>query len=697
MGLGLSGEVANNFVGVRIEVQGPGESIDAFVAALRALPPPVVVESLEFAALPLRPERGFRVVASEAGGPRRPSLPPDLAVCDACLAEVFDPNNRRYRYPFTCCTACGPRYTLALALPFDRERTAMARFPMCAACQAEHDDPADRRYCAQVSACPACGPTLRWGELRGEAALSAARAAIAAGAVIGVLGVGGWQLICDAADEAAVARLRALKRRPDKPLAVMVPDRAALCALAEPCAGEEALWSGPDAPIALMRPRADHGLAPSALRGAALVGLMRPPTPLHALLLDRPVVASSGNVGDEPLCFEIRDAEERLNPMVFGLLGHDRPVLRPADDGVVRWAAGRRLTLRRARGSPAALPIQGGGPAVLAFGGHQKATVALAFDDQVALSPHIGELDGPLARDRLGDAALELCRFYGVEPERVACDLHPDYGGTRLAESFAAERGLPLVRVQHHHAHAAAVAAEHGVSGPALALCWDGAGLGTDGAIWGSEALLLDGANWTRVAHLRPFRLPFGSSRDPSRSAAGLLHAAPELGEAPRISPLLRQALDRGVGAMCTSMGRLFDGVAALLGLGAPCTFEAQAAARLEAAAARGARAGAYPLPLGADGQGDWAITLRALLHDGDPIADRALRFHGALASFAAEIVERHPMPTILLAGGCFQNAALLEAVVAALGSRRVLWPSALPPNDGALAVGQAMVARRSG
>lgn len=697
---GLSGEVANNFVGVRIELQGPEESLRAFLRELRELPPPARLDSLEEEPCPPRPgASGFRVLPSEPAGAPQPSLPPDLAVCEDCLREVFDPGDRRFGYPFTSCPACGPRYTLVEALPFDRERTAMRRFPLCPACQAETEDPNDRRFHAQVSACPDCGPRLRWeGPAEpGEPPLDAARQAIARGELIGVLGVGGWQLLCDAANEAAVAALRRAKSRSDKPFAVMVPSLAALRALAHPSPEEEALWASPEAPIVLMRPRGG-GLAEGVLRGAPQLGLMRPPTPLHALLLDRPVVATSGNRGEEPLCYQ--DAKETLGPMVYGLLGHDRPILHPCDDGLVRWAAGSRLTLRRARGSPATLRLEEEGPAVLAFGGHQKATAALAFGDVLALSPHVGDLDSPLARDRLLDEARALCEFYGVQPDLVACDLHPDYGGTRLAEAFAAEGGLPLVRVQHHHAHAAAVLAEHG-GRQGLALCWDGAGLGEGGVIWGSEALLIDGASSQRIGALRPYLLPGGASRDPARAALGLLHAAPELGERGEaaierlgLHPLVRQALERGAGRLTTSMGRLFDGVAALLGWSGPCSYEARAASWLEGQAARGPRGEAYPLPVDAAGQGDWSQTLGALLEDPADTPTRAARFHGALARFAAGSAARTGTATILLAGGCFQNAALLEAVVGALSGRRVLWPAQLPPSDGALAAGQALVAR---
>lgn len=730
---GLSGWVCNAPAGVRIEVQGPPDAIDAFAIDVRGLPRPAHVRELAREGVPpLDDERGFSILPSQKDGAPAPSIPPDLAMCPACEAEVLDPSARRAGYPFTTCTACGPRYTIFQDFPFDRERTAMTAFPLCPACAAEYTNPADRRFHAQAVACPACGPRLRLLGPDGAALpapdpIAAAAGALRKGLIVALKGLGGFQLLADARDEDAVRRLRDRKGRPDKPLALLFRSLADLRRACDVGPEEERLLTGPEAPIVLLRPTAGAGLAPSVHRGVPRTGAMLPTTPLHRLLCDRfggPLVCTSGNRSDEPICRDAGEAVTRLGGIADLLLDHDRPVLRPVDDSVVARAAGTTVLLRRARGfAPRPVQLPGPGPTVLAFGAHKKSTAALSIGDQAVLSPHVGDLDDKLTIERYEEVVGELCRCFSAAPRVVACDLHPDYLSTRLAEETAARLRLPLVRVQHHHAHVAAVALEHGLSGPVLGLAWDGTGDGGDGTAWGGEALLCEGAAFRRVGTLRSFGLPGGdaASREPARVALGMLA---ELGPAAagfagaeeledRLAAclgaaalaVLRRMLGCGVGAPRTSaLGRLFDGVAFLCGLRGRCTFEAQAAMELEGAAERGLAGGekrplALPLGEGEPAVADWRPALLEIASGrerGVPVETLAARFHLSLACLAAGQARVFPGLPVALSGGCFQNAVLLRLVRETLAEQgRVVYLSQrVPPNDGGLSLGQLAVAR---
>lgn len=726
--LGLSGRVQNRPDGVRIEAQGSAEALDAFVQALRSeAPAQAVVERVAAEERPPVPgEQGFAIAASDADAKARPSIPADLALCAECAREIATPGERRHAYPFTNCTNCGPRYSIIEGLPYDRPRTSMKSFTLCADCEREYRDPLDRRFHAQPVACPRCGPELVLLDpsgaplSRGPEALRSAARALLSGSIAALKGIGGFQLLCDATRGAAVRALRERKRREAKPFAVMFPSLESLAAHASVSREEAKALASPQAPIVLVRqiPGAPEPLAGEVAPGNPRVGAMLPTSPLHRLLMDavgRPLVCTSGNLSDEPMCTETSEALERLGRVADLFLAHDRAIVRPVDDSVGRVGGEGFELLRRARGfAPMPASLLEGGPCVLALGGQMKGTVALALGDRAIVSQHLGDLDSPEGAALLERTTEDLLRFFEAEPEVIACDLHPDYTSTRLAEALAARRSLPLERVQHHHAHAAAVMAEAGLRGAALGFSWDGTGFGEDGAIWGGEALVVDGGSYRRAAHLRPFRLPGGDAaiRDPRRALLGLAYASanPRLLEAARalFAPGERAALgsmlERGFNApLTTSAGRLFDGVSALLGVRTAPGFEGQAAMELEFAAGEEGDGEAYEIPLESAGGGplvaDWAPMLEALLDDrrrGASVALCAARFHGALAGLAAAIARRTGAARAVLGGGCFQNDRLARATRARLRAAgvEVHSPRLFPPNDGAIALGQLAVAR---
>ncbi len=721
--LDLGGWVRNTPRGVQIEAEGEPAALAALLDALRAAPAPARVDAIETDWQAAAGASGFAVAASEPGAGQALPLP-DLAVCADCLADIRDPAGRRFDYAFTSCSRCGPRYSIIAGLPYDRARTAMAGFAMCPACAAEYADPADRRFHHQANACPACGPRLTLHDAAGTvqardaAALDAAAHCLRAGGIVALMGIGGFQLLVDARDEAAVARLRARKRRPDKPFAVMFADGEAVQAACATTPDERALLASPAAPIVLLERRRD-GLAPSVAPGQGRLGVLVPYSPLHALLLDRlgfPVVATSGNRAGEPLCTTPAQAQARLAGIADVFLVHDRPILRALDDSLVQVAAGRPQVLRLARGyAPLAVDCPDANEPALALGGHLKAAVAVGGGGRIVLGQHLGDLDGTLALAGFDAAAQQLPALAGLRPARLACDAHPDYGSSLRAGGF----GLPLRRVPHHHAHVAAVMAEHGIDGEVLGVAFDGAGLGSDGTLWGGEFLLASRSASRRLAWLKPFPLPGGeqAAREPRRAALGLLHArfGSDL-ESLDLPPLrafdpaerrpLLAALERGINTPRTSsVGRLFDAVAALLGLCQRMSFEGQAALALQGAAEAAPPQAPYPLPLQATPAGlvaDWAPLLDALLADracGVPAPLIAGRFHAALAALIVAVATQSGAQRVVLAGGCFQNRLLLELTAARLADAgvTVFWPQRAPPGDGALALGQAAVCAAAG
>ncbi len=732
--LGLAGWVNNSSQGVQIEVEGDQERLDQFLLRIEAeRPPRSFIQSLEATLLDPVGYTGFEVRHSDDAGAKTALVLPDIATCPDCLREIFDPANRRYRYPFTNCTNCGPRFSIIEALPYDRATTTMRGFVMCPECQAEYDDPLDRRFHAQPNACPRCGPRLElWspgGEVLagGDEALRDAADAIRCGEIVAVKGLGGFHLMVDARNEAAVARLRRHKAREAKPFALMFPTLAAIRAECDVAPLEERLLRSPEAPIVLLRrswaAEAQRTLiAGNVAPGNPYLGVMLPYTPLHHLLmveLGFPVVATSGNRTDEPICTDEREALVRLAGIADLFLVHNRPIARHVDDSVVRVALGRELVLRRARGY-APLPVHSGagGPPVLAVGAHLKNTVAITRGSQVFLSQHIGDLETPQALAAVERVVRSFAGLYEWAPEVVACDMHPDYRSTRFARQTAAAHGAPVVPVQHHYAHVLACMAENELEGPLLGISWDGTGYGLDGTIWGGEFLRVGEGGFERAAYLRPFRLPGGEAavREPRRAAAGLLYevfgqALFEMGDLAPLRAYSRQELavlgrmlERGINAPWTSSaGRLFDAVAALLGLRQLARFEGQAAMELEWALDEAADGGPYPFLLRQHSPAlvvDWEPMLRAIVEQiraGEPAGKIAAQFHTTLAAMIVAVAERIGEPRVVLTGGCFQNIALLARAVRQLQAAgfRPYWHQRIPPNDGGIALGQAVAAAR--
>jgi hydrogenase maturation protein HypF len=686
--LGLNGTVLNSSAGLVIEVEGARAELERFAERLhRERPAAAVVLTREESSLAPAGYARFEILSSDGAAEPVASILPDLATCPKCLAELLDPANRRFGYPFTNCTECGPRYSIILDIPYDRPATTMREFTLCPDCAREYADPADRRFHAQPNACPRCGPRLSM-DLR-----QAARA-IQDSRIVALKGIGGFQLLADARNEEAVARLRRRKHREEKPFALMLPSLDAVREYCRVSPEEEAMLLSSAAPIVLLRPLGNPLLAKNVAHNSPYLGVMLPYSPLHHLLMREcpfPVIATSGNLSDEPIAIDNGEAARRLSGIADVFLMHNRPIARPCDDSVVRVTRGRESVVRRARGY-APLPVRTAKdlPAALAVGGHLKNTVAIAVGRQVFLSQHVGDLDTLESRRAFERAIDDLCRLYRFRPELIACDLHPDYASSQ----WAAVSGLPLVKVQHHHAHVAACAAENGVTGAYLGVAWDGTGYGTDGTIWGGEFFAVERGRFERVAYLRPFRLPGGEAaiREGWRSAASLLYETE--GPATVSNAVIRRMLERGINApLTTSVGRLFDAVSSLAGLAQESRFEGQAAMLLEQAIGGLETDECYPLE-----GGDWAALIDAVRRDAAAGVSRALiaaRFHNALANWIAAVAERAGLRQVALSGGVFQNSYLVERSAALLNRRgyQVYTHQRVPANDGGIALGQAVLA----
>ena len=717
--LGLSGYVLNDERGVLLEAEGPPVAVAAFLERLRADAPPLAeVEEVSAEELPATgDDAGFSIAESTQQGEPLALISPDVATCDACLSELFDPADRRYRYPFINCTDCGPRFTIVRGVPYDRPLTTMAGFEMCSLCQAEYDDPTDRRFHAQPNACPICGPAVTLSPTlpKGSDPFGRAEGLLRDGGVLAIKGIGGYHLACRADREDAVAALRARKHREEKPFALMAPGLEAARALVELTPVEEALLLGRARPIVVARRRADANVAPSVAPGAPDLGVMLAYSPLHHILLADagvPLVMTSGNVSDEPIAYQDADAAERLGVIADLILTHDRPIHTRTDDSVVRSLGGVRaapLMLRRSRGYvPQSLPLPMETPrALLACGAEQKSTFCVAKGRRAWVSHHIGDLENWETLRSYREGVEHFERLFAVEPEVLVHDLHPEY----LATKYALERdGVELVGVQHHHAHLAACLAEHGVQSQAVGAIYDGTGFGDDGTVWGGEVLVGDLAGSRRAASLLAVRMPGGERaiREPWRMACSWLVAAErparparlegvDAGRWAQIAELARSGL---ASPLTSSMGRLFDAVAALCGVRAQVSYEGQAAVELEAVADVAER-GRYPLPL--DGPVlDARETVLAVLADterGVPVEVIAARFHNGVAAATAEActvaAETAGTGVVALSGGVFQNHLLVERTVSGLAARGLtaLIPERLPPNDGGISYGQAAAA----
>ena len=741
--LGVAGWVTNSSHGALLELEGPVAVVESFLERMQTEAPAAAkVDRLTVEPASPMGETGFRIRASEGVGARRLVVPPDLATCADCLGELNDPMDRRFRYPFLTCTQCGPRFSLITDIPYDRANTTMSRFQLCRDCRAEYEDHRDRRFHAEPIACPVCGPRLALWDVQGQVvareqeALQQACEIIRKGGILAVKGVGGFQLWVDACSESAVQRLRLRKARPNKPFAVLFPSVSAVQKSCDLSPEEEGLLLSSEAPIVILRQREPSGLAPSVSPDNPYVGAMVPYSPLHYLLmteLQGPVVATSGNRSDEPIVIDEQEALVRLAGIADAFLVHDRAIARPVDDSVVRVVEGERLILRRARGSvPRSIRVQAprtNGSAmvpILAVGGHLKNTIALAHGGRVMLSQHLGDLSTLEAFEAFRHAVDDLQRLLDVKPQLVACDLHPDYRSTVFAQEFAKRQAVPLVRVQHHHAHVAACMAEHGLDGEVLGVAWDGSGYGLDGQLWGGEFLITGYPGFRRLAHLRPFRLPGGemAMRKPWRCAFSVLWetygergAVQELAARQSVKgegDALAVLLQRGIASpWTTSMGRLFDAVSSIAGLCDEVSYEGQAAMALEFAAERyektapGDETG-YPFAVtrGEDNPAMWVADWRPLIEllikerrEGSSPERIAYRFHLALADLIGQIAEQAALPRVVLTGGCFQNVLLLRLARCRLARAgfTVYTHRLVPPNDGGLSLGQAVVAAMRG
>jgi hydrogenase maturation protein HypF len=721
-GLGLGGFVTNDTRGVLIEVEGSEPDMASFLVRLeKEAPSLAVLTRSQVTPIAARGHASFSIVASHTEGERTVPVSPDVATCEDCLGELFDPGDRRYRYPFINCTSCGPRFSIVRGVPYDRRRTTMAGFVMCSFCAREYGDPGDRRFHAEPICCPECGPRLRlvdWLQtVRPGDAIEETAALLRSGSVVAVKGLGGYHLAVAAESEAAVARLRSRKHREDKPFALMVPDMAAARAIADILPPEEAVLASARRPIVLVRRRPDALVAGAVTAGNRALGLMLPYTPLHHLLcrsFGAPFVLTSGNVSDEPIAYRDEDAFERLAGIADAFLTHDRPIHVRTDDSVVRVHRGRMVPIRRARGyapAPLVLSRRVRRP-ILACGAELKSTFCLAKDGFAYVSHHIGDLENYETLRSFSEGIAHFRRLFDVAPEVVAHDLHPEYLSTKYALAL---EGVARVGVQHHHAHVAACLADNGVEEPAIGVALDGLGFGTDGTLWGGEFLVADLTSFERAAHFETVPLPGGTAaiRHPWRMAAAYLACAYGDAVPAELEVVGRQGerWDRVLGMaragiaspLTSSAGRLFDAVAAIVGVRDEIHYEGQAAVELEQRSDESETrsyvagcAGSEPIRIrGAD-------LVRAVVEDmraGTPVPIVAARFHNGLARTIVEVCgalrDRHALTTVALSGGVFQNLLLTERAVRGLEGAgfRVLTHVRVPCNDGGISFGQAAVA----
>jgi hydrogenase maturation protein HypF len=723
----LAGWVRNTPAGVILEAEGTAEELERFLQALTAEAPPLaVISAFRSRQLQHAGESAFRILPSE-GGENLIQIAPDGDVCGDCLTELFTPTDRRYRHPFISCTNCGPRFSIITGIPYDRPQTTMARFPLCGACRAEYEDPSDRRFHAQPIACPACGPRVRLVDrdgrplaAEGEGSLTAAVAMLGEGRVVAIKGLGGFHLAADPFNDATVSTLRARKHRDEKPFALMAPTLEAVRRLARCDALEERLLAGVERPIVLLPRRDGTGLSPRVAPSNGYLGMMLPSTPLHHLLLRdhlRALIMTSGNLSDEPILHRDDEALARLGGIADAFLTHDREIFSRSDDSLVRVFQGGPLFLRRSRGwVPRAVTLPRGQESVLAVGAELKNAICLTRGDRAFLSQHIGDLANSATQLSLEETAAHLAGILEIAPQVVAHDLHPDYLSTRFAERFANAR---RVGVQHHHAHMASCMAENRLEGEVIGVVFDGAGFGPDGKVWGGEFLLGSYASFRRMGQLREVRLPGGdaAAREPYRMAISHLFdvRGAKLFELPlpcleQVVPTERKLfsamLARGINSpFTTSCGRLFDAVAALLGLRFVNTYEGQAAIELEGVAEGAEPSGHYPFAVD-DASGscilDFRPTIAAIVDDlaaGRATPPMARRFHDTVAAAASDVCARiravSGADRVVLSGGVFQNKLLTEGLHALLAAQgfRVFTHRLVPPNDGGLALGQAAVA----
>ncbi|PZD71113.1 Carbamoyltransferase HypF [Acaryochloris thomasi RCC1774] len=741
--LDLKGWVNNSAQGVEIEVEGPTHLLNSFLGQLKNdLPPRAVIEMIECTDDAPIGYTSFEIRPSTEGSSTALLLP-DIATCADCLREIFDPCDRRYRYPFTNCTNCGPRYSIIQSLPYDRHNATMRHFKMCPDCQSEYTDPLSRRFHAQPNACPICGPQVELWNEEGQLEegwqdepIQHAAEAIRQGKILAVKGLGGFHLMVDARNQAAVERLRERKHRPDKPFALMYPSLKRVRHDCEILEVEAELLRSHTAPIVLLKRKQknsvrvdpENNIAEAVAPGYPHLGIMLPYTPLHHLLmadLDFPVVATSGNPSGVPICFNERQTPQDLKGLADLYLIHNRPILSPSDDSIIQVINNQPQILRRARGyaplpiSPS--PIQNSKlsspPTILAVGAHLKNTIALSLGDRIFLSPHLGDLGTVQSLKRFQKTIRDFLQIYDCQPDIIACDAHPDYASTQAAHTFAQEWQVPVIPVQHHYAHVLACIAEHPLERAALGIAWDGSGYGLDGTLWGGEFLRITTSGFERVGYLRPFQLPGGEKaiQEPRRAALGLLYScfgeaieqkqlAPMQAFSPQSLKLLYTMLDRHINTpMTSSVGRLFDAIASLTNKVQISSYEGQAAAALESALTGFETEEHYPvqisstLPLIVD----WRPMLNAILEDIAVGLDAGLissKFHNTLVEIIVNVSHRVGESYVVLTGGCFQNRYLSERTSKRLREENFqpYWHQQIPTNDGGIALGQVMSIKRS-
>ena len=728
--MNLPGWVSNSAQGVFIEIEGNKNILNRFLFRLqKEIPPRSFIQSLEFSFLDPAGFTSFEIRKSDPAGKKTALVLPDISTCPDCLNDIFEPSNRRYLYPFTNCTNCGPRFSIIEALPYDRPNTSMKKFEMCPECAAEYQNPLDRRFHAQPNACPLCGPTLELWNDKGHViaerhtALLQAVESIRTGKIIAVKGLGGFHLMVDAGNDDAVRLLRTRKRREEKPLALMFPSFEAIKLECNVNELEARLLHSPECPIVLLE--ANHvmknsRIASSVAHANPYLGIMLPYTPLHHILVKQfgfPVVATSGNLSDEPICIDEHEALHRLDGIADMFLVHNRPIVRHMDDSIVRVMMDRELVIRRARGY-APLPIAIGkqhAESLLAVGAHLKNTIALTSENNAFISQHIGDLETKESFDAFQQVITDFKTLYDIEPVQIICDLHPDY----ISSKFARSTGIPFIEVQHHYAHIASCMAENQLEGKVLGVSWDGSGYGLDGNIWGGEFLLTNESSFERIATFRSFRLPGGEKavQEPRRAALGILYEMEgsdiflrhDLVSIQAFTPaeleVLKQMFVRNVNTpVTTSVGRLFDGIASFLGLRQTVKYEGQAAMELEFLTAGIKTETWYTYSINSNTPSqltiDWSGAIKEVLEDiiqNIPPSIIAAKFHNTLVEIITAVATKVKQHRVILSGGCFQNAYLTEHTVRRLREEgfRPYWHQRVPPNDGGIALGQVYAALR--
>jgi hydrogenase maturation protein HypF len=724
----LKGWVINSSSGVFIEAEAEKPKLDEFVLRLqKEKPPRSFIQSFEFSFLDPFGFDKFEIRKSDDEGSRTVLILPDIATCDDCLNDIFDSHNRRYLYPFTNCTNCGPRFTIIEKLPYDRANTSMKQFEMCGDCRKEYEDPINRRFHAQPNACPVCGPRLALWNKNGEVisvkheALLEAVYAIKSGKIVAVKGIGGFHLITDARNENAVRELRKKKHREEKPLALMYPNIESVYCDCEVSDFEKRLLLSPESPIVLLKRKTEIEIAESISPGNPYLGIMLPYSPLHHILMKEipfPIVATSGNLSDEPICTDEKEALSRLKEIADLFLVHNRPIVRHVDDSIVRFISGREMVVRRARGyAPLPVHLNKKLPNILAAGAHLKNTISLSIDNNVFISQHIGDLETAEAYNAFENVINDLTNIYEIKPDTIACDKHPNY----MSTYYANHSGLAVERVQHHYAHIASCMAENELEGNVLGVSWDGTGYGDDGTIWGGEFLLADEKSFKRIAHLRTFRLPGGeiAIKEIHRTALGLLFEiyGEKVFTDKGLNPLkdiseselkiLKQMLAGKLNSPLTSsMGRLFDGVAAITQISKYSHFEGQAAMELEFAAESVNTSETYPLRISENSIEnsdvkfivDWEPIILAIIEDLKKQTSKNIisaKFHNTLANVILEIAKKTGEKRVVLSGGCFQNKYLIEKTIQLLEENnfKPYWHQRVPTNDGGISLGQIIVA----